>query len=258
MGEYNEQTKRPNLYEHIAPEIRFAYIANAILERSGVEAENSGQVKSVSWPKNPDTYHYVLKVKTVINAQQISTNIYSLEHYIHSINNRIATRYAVAINAVKTSEITIYDSNNRSKKLDPTARREHISELLSILGNYAPEESRLVLNSVFDHHFQTAIGRYVLSDLAVKDAPEQVVSEFAAWVATEDFTESVESIEKAVLVESKANNDPVKHSFIEDAVETRHRPTSKDRFLPVDIEKEATRVAKEIGARWNYIVTPEQ
>lgn len=265
MVEYNEETKRPNLYEQFAPELRFAMIASAILKKTG-ESPDEDEAKSVvatTWPKKPEGYWYKLQLNVVNTVWQIPTYYFSLEHHLSGMPaDKPMTRYNVSTGLDNSmSAISILNAEGKAKKLDPEGRREAIAELLSILADAAPEESKRVLADTFHHRYENLVGAYVLSSLAIAGQQDDM-SELNAVAQADLFEEQTNAIEQKVLSRSERRDSPVKQSFIEEAVTTRRSKTNMNEYRDINVSNVTKRVAKEIlfrdGKRWKYTVGPEQ
>jgi hypothetical protein len=265
MGEYNEQTKRPNLYEQFAPELRFAMIAKSILEKTSKSSDNEDvQAPVVAvWPQKPDGYHYKLQAKAVYEMGPIPTYYFSLEHHLTGLPaDKPMTKYVVSVSANGIiSKISIFNSQGVSKKLSPEGRVEATLELLSILTDAAPVEAKEILADAFHRRYESAVGAYVLSNLAIA-GQEGDINELNATVQAEAFEERVIAIQDKVLRQSQKKDSPAKQSFIEEAVMTRRGPTNMNEYRTIDVPTIAKRIAKEVliqnGRKWKHTVTPEQ
>ena len=266
MGEYNEQTKRPHLYEQIAPEQRFAMLAGNILERTGESTTNDPNrvVTIASWPQKPNGYYYRLQRVRVQSLFGAPGNLYTLEHFIDGLpQNKPMSTYVLSttLNDSLTTKINILDASGKEKQLDKEGRKEAIEHLLSVLTNAAPQEARTVLANAFHDRFNKLVGSYILSNLAIEGLDEEM-NEYAAWAETEDFEENIRTIEEKVLERSRRKDSPTKQSFIEEAVSTRRSRTDKNEYRTIDFHKITEQVAREIraqhGKQWKYTVAPDQ
>lgn len=259
MGEYNEQTKRPHLYERIAPETRFVLAADDIVTRLG-EPPYEGDTTTLiaAWPQKPQGYHYKLQMKANLTGFTCT-----LEHYIDELPaNRPLTRYVTSVEGPTVFPITVFDAEGRLKNLDTEEEKaKAMRQLLSILAEAAPQVAHETLENIFNHRFENLAGAYILSDLAREGSKTEINKE-AARAASEDFAYHIHEIEERVLRRSKRKDSPAKQEFVTEAVTTRRGRTNKNEYKLVDVVKVAERVAGDInrthGKRWKYTVTPEQ
>ena len=258
MSEYNEPSANPNLYERLAPEYRFVRIAGAILERIGEQSPNAPQTKLATWQDSEKRVQFKLQAKPERTPWGTKQTVYCLEHFIDELPNiRPIEKYTASTSGKTITKIGVFDAKNKPKHIAPDDHQNAIRQLLIILHDIAPQDSDKLLDEIFTTRYESLIGAYVLSDLAVGEGAEEL-TDFAVWQAVEDYTESIDTIKEIVLEDSKRFDSPAKQETIEEAVTTRRTRTNKNEYEPVNVQSATERVAKEIGKKWKYTILPEQ
>lgn len=258
MGEFYEQTKRPNYYESIAPETRFVRITNAILEKSGEALTRNPNNKVAIWPEKTDGHYYKAEVVVTFGVWGQPTFIFSLEHHIDELpTDRPLVRYVVTNDGTKNSPLGVYDAMGTKKVLNKKELEMETWHALDILSRAAPKESGEILESIVDYRFENLVGSYVLSHFAIENSSE-TMDELSALVAADEHISHIKSIEAKVLEESGQNDSPAKQETITEAVTTRRTKTNKNHYKSIDVMTVTNRVYRLINPKWRYTVTEDQ
>lgn len=258
MGEFYEQTKRPNYYESIAPETRFVRITNAILEKSGEALTRNPNNKVAIWPEKTDGHYYKAEVVVTFGVWGQPTFIFSLEHHIDELPaDRPLVRYVVTNDGTKNSPLGVYDAMGNKKELNKNEREMATWHALDILSRAAPKESEDIFESIVDYRFENLVGSYVLSRFAIEDTTE-TMDELSALVAADQHIAHIKSIETEILAKSTHSDSPAKQETIAEAVTTRRTKTNKNHYKPIDVMAVTDRVYRLISPKWRYTVTEDQ
>ena len=175
MSEYNKRTQ-PEVYESIAPEIRFVSIASAILEKIGESPpESDGSVSFARWPDSVTRDHYKLQAAAGVDALGETRVLFMLDHFSPDLPANVPkNRYYAHTNGGNISVLKITDGKNIEKQLDKTEKSEAIRFILNVLTNAAPENAATILRNIFEKRFETIAGSYVLSELAQRNPTPKI------------------------------------------------------------------------------------
>lgn len=258
VGEFYEQTKRPNYYESIAPETRFVRITNAILEKSGEALTRNPNNKVAIWPEKTDGHYYKAEVVVTFGVWGQPTFIFSLEHHIDELPaDRPLVRYVVTNDGTKNSPLGVYDAMGKKKDLNKKELEMETWHALDILSRAAPKESGEILESIVDYRFENLVGSYVLSRFAMENNTA-TLDELSALVAADEHIAHIKSIEAEVLEKSRENDSPAKQETITEAVTTHRIKTNKNSYKPIDTYAVTDRAFRLIGSKWCYSVRDDQ
>lgn len=266
MAEQYNGDMRPDLYPNIAPESRFAYLADAILRKSGSEDPSRQGSLVASWPDNKN-YHYVLRsfVSNVHTGFLVVPALnFILEHHIDELpEGQPLTRYSISvINTMTTSVIRLCEANGTTKPLIGETQNEVNQKALSILSEAQPDEATNFLREIFHNRFVQSAGSYVLSDLALTGEDEEI-NDTTVKHAIQDFDQQVQNIEEEALVwarhrRAKRYAQPAYTETVQEAIETRHYPTKSNKYRDVDTRLAALSFAMGLGNKWVNTVAPGQ
>ena len=259
MGEFYEETTRPNLYEDLAPESRFVRVLNNVLEHSGYSPDDNKNVRVALFPKKPNGYYYKVQAFVTYNAWNQPSFTFSVEHYIDELpQNHPLAKYTAVTDGATTSKIGFYDTNGHEKKFaSDDDRKDAARQIMGILDEIAPIDSKNIFNEIVEYRFENLVGAFVLSKFAAEGTVEPI-NEFSAWLAAEEHTERIQDIEDRILAKSVRHDSPAKYETIVEAVTTRRTKTNMNDYKQVDVFAVTDRVAKMLGKKWVNTIKPEQ
>lgn len=269
MGEHNEREK-PKIYESIAPETRFVFIATSILENIGQDLpESNGAIKIARWPKNQNEHHFKLQASMGTGMLGEPKILFLLDHFAPDRPANVPkNRYQVYSSANGISSIKILDGKNVEKQMNNAERKEAIKFILSALTEVSPEEAAKFLQETFDHHFESLVGVYALSDMAIKSPPVPLDDDLLQDIYVE-YDQKLEKIKQNELSKAKKRKSSVVDRSIklpqpdyyeavaEACEEGRKGPTNKNSYSAIDVYVAMVRAAKAMNRKWRNTITPE-
>lgn len=269
MGEHNER-KEPKMYETIAPETRFVYIATTILEDIGQDPpENGGSVKVARWMNDQDGDHFKLQVSMGAGMFGEPKILFVLDHFSQELPANVPkNRYQLYSSIGGITPIKITDGKNVEKQYTTTQKKDAIRFLLQALTKFAPEDADKILNDAFSHRFESLSAVYALSDIALHSPASQLDSDLLQDIYV-DYDMRYEKIKYSEITKAKKRKRSVVDKTIElsqphyfeavkEACDTsRKGPTTKNSYAAVDVYTAMVRVAREMNGKWRNTLTPE-
>ncbi|USN96151.1 MAG: hypothetical protein H6797_03670 [Candidatus Nomurabacteria bacterium] len=267
MSEYNKRVE-PNIYETIAPEMRFINIATIILEKIGESPpESGGSVKFARWPNSLTGDHYKLQAAAQIGMWGESRILFMLDHFSPELPSNVPkNRYYAHTDGESMGSIKITDGKNKEKVLNDTERREAIRFILNALTDAAPEDAAKILKNTFENRFEGLAGDYVLSELALQK-PTPQIDEALINTAYTNHENHIDEVKKDELKKAKKRKrsvldshtklpQPAYYESVEEAAaESRRGPTNKNAYAPVDVLAATKRAVQEMKGKWQHTIS---
>lgn len=261
MGKHENEPQQSQVYEAILPEWRFKELAQMALMKQADQVERKANAVEATWPKQPGDDRYKIQWRQDFNpwvGGAIST--YTLEHYVNGISaNQPTTRYRVTEtqNGI-ISQIKVYGEKDQEMKLNKNERRVATSKALRILSDVDPDSAKLVFDRAVDHQYALTIGTYVLSEMALEGADNDL-NIGAVWQAVGNHEDLVDTIENEELKRAKRRRakrypQPFYYETVQEAVETRRTPNSVDRYANIDLLAITDAVAERMNRKWRHII----
>ena len=269
MGEHNEREK-PKIYESIAPETRFVFIATTVLENIGQNLhEGDESMKIARWSNDQTGDHYKLMASLGTGMLGEPKILFILDHFTPDQPSNVPkSRYQAFSSAGGITPIKISDGKNVEKQLNTQERNEEIHLILSALTDASPEDASKILREAFSHRFESLAGVYALSDLALQIPQPQIDTQLLEEAYT-NHEKNIEEIKQNELSKAKKRKrsivdrsqkipQPEYYDAVAEAAhEGRRGPTNRNTYEPVDVQKAMTRVVREMNGKWRNVITPE-
>lgn len=256
------QYAQERMFESIDAGMRFVVLGDIILKTIGTYPENSNANTAPTiavWPHSNSGYHFKLHKSMRLTGPYPMICV-CLEHYIDSLPaEQPLTRYAVLYNPYMVSDIKIIDSEYNPIESDSRQGKEAAKEALKVLSEQAGDQAVLLLHTIFEKRFEEIVGRYVLSDLAVKKEGE-ALAQIDMNAVTESLVTHMNNEIQLYEEEgnkSSAHDSTSKQVIVADAIHEPPHSNRHGRFVNVDIIQSTKIAQRTIGIIWNNTISAE-
>lgn len=253
--------KYPNqrLYEWLDTEIRFASLADIILDRQGKEvatSHSSAAPKKVAyWTTPNEVFRYRLEKK---DLGELGGRHYLLEQFEAKRKNSdsATARFFVEIWKDGVTPIEKLDSKDTPLCLDPLERKTAIKYAMSILTEAAKEDAQKIFNKSIAQRFPLIAASYILSDLAIQNpGNEPTINRTAITMQSMDFLKQMVDMESYIAELSTDEEGVIDLDYF------AHLASPPDtnqlnEFKAIDLRPALEQVANEVGSSWHNTITP--
>lgn len=257
MGKH-EKYPEQKLYEWLDTEIRFASLADAILDRQGREVQlphpYAAPKKIAYWTASNNIFEYRLEKK---DLGEFGGRHYLLEQFeINKHKDRSATaRFIVEIWRDGATPIEKVDSKDSPISLDPLERKTAIRYAMSILTAAAKDDAEKILNETIERRFPLIAANYILSDMAIeRPGTPSAVDRSVITMKSMDFLKQMVDMESYITqlcADEEGDVDLDKFTHLA----SPPNPDLFNNYKEVDLRPALETVADEVGSSWHNTIT---
>ncbi len=259
MGERGDRINEPEVYENISANTRFKKLVEFVINKSYKQPEAKGESRVATWSDgSPNGLYQVEKLIGTDPFTYENITLYTLGHIENpAVDDKPPIRYAVSEDSNgHLSMLKILNQQFHEKMLYRKTELDAARRALVILHYTDPQLSEVLLIEAMDERFQSIVGDYVLSDLALNGC-EETIDGPAAWTACSEFAEYITVIEKEEVqrAEDKHPQSPYMET-VKNAAETK--PTDMPGYMNVEFLTHAELSARAIRKLWKNAIDPNK